>query len=154
MSNNRNMEKEKIVWKLVAVYKGKDGYGYGTIQTKEVVKEFDDRSSMLDWIFKNDRIEDYSGYNVTTILRLSSYKTYKTECVDFYEDEKSYKSYVSNRVFNVGDEVLHVVSDARITSPLRGVVKSISCGRYMDVEFDGYGTQTFDVDDFSVYKEM
>lgn len=143
---------EKTIWRLIAVYKGKDGYGYGTIQTKTVKKEFDSISDLRDWIFKNDSIEDFSGYNVKTILRLSSYKTYKIECVECYEDEESYTSFKHNREFKIGDEVLHVVSDTRITSPLKGVVKSISYGRYMDVEFDGYGTQTFDFDDMSVYK--
>ena len=147
------MKTEEAIFRLIAVYKGKDGYGYGTIQTKTVKKEFDSISDLRDWIFKNDSIEDFSGYNVKTILRLSSYKTYKIECVECYEDEESYTSFKHNREFKIGDEVLHVVSDTRIKSPLKGTVKSISYGRYMDVEFDGYGTQTFDFDDVSVYKE-
>lgn len=152
MSNNRIMEKENVTWKLVAIYKGKDGYGYGVVQTKTVEKEFDSISDLRDWIFNNDSIDEFSGYNVKTILRLSSYKTYEIKCVDCYEDEKSYTSFKHNREFGIGDEVLHVVSDTRIKSPLKGVVKSISCGRYIEVYFDGYGTQFFDVDDFSVYK--
>lgn len=147
------MKTEEAIFRLIAVYKGKDGYGYGTIQTKTVKKEFDSISDLRDWIFKNDSIEDFSGYNVTTILHLFSYKTYKIECVECYEDQNSFTSFLSDRDFRVGDVVLHVVSDVRIKSPLKGVVKSISYGRYMDVEFDGYGTQTFDFDDVSVYKE-
>lgn len=76
------MEKENVTWRIVATYKGKDGYGYGTIQTKTVKKEFKDKDSMLNWIKENDRIEGFSGYNVTTILDLSSYKVYKIECVE------------------------------------------------------------------------
>lgn len=152
MSNNRIMEREKIVWKLVATFNGKDGYGYGVVQTKTVEKEFDSMSDLRDWIFNNDSIDELRGYNVKTILRLSSYKTYEIKCIECYEDEKSYTSFKHNREFKIGDEVLHVISDTRIKSPLKGVVKSISYGRYMDVEFDGYGTRTFDVDDFSVYK--
>ena len=147
------MEKN-VTWRLVATYKGKDGYGYGTIQKKTVKKEFDTLSALRDWIFKNDRIKDFSGYNVTTILHLYSYKTYEIKCIECYQDEKSYTSFKHNREFKIGDEVLHVVSDTRIKSPLKGVVKSISCGRYIYIEvyFDGYGTQFFDVDDCSVYK--
>lgn len=149
----KDMKKEKTYFRLVATYKGNDGYGYGTIQTKKVKKEFDKLSELHDWLIENDRIDDFSGFNVTTCLHLSSYKTYKIECIESYEDEKSYRSFESGRRFDVGDHVLHMVSDTRITSPLKGVVKSISYGRYMDVEFDGYGTQTFDFDDVSVYKE-
>lgn len=145
------MEKN-VTWRLVATYKGKDGYGYGTTQTKRIKKEFGTLSELRDWISENDSIEDFSGYNVTTILRLSSYKTYAIKCIECYEDNKSYTSFKHNREFKIGDEVLHSVSDTRIKSPLKGVVKSISYGRYMDIEFDGYGTQTFDFDDMSVYK--
>ena len=28
------MKTEEVIWRLIAVYKGKDGYGYGTTQTK------------------------------------------------------------------------------------------------------------------------
>ena len=77
------MEKENVIWRIVATYKGKDGYGYGTTQTKTVKKEFKDKGLMLNWIKENDRIEDFSGYNVTTILSLSSYKVYK--CVESCE---------------------------------------------------------------------
>lgn len=147
------MEKENITCKLVAIYKGKDGYGYGVVQTKIVEKEFDSISDLRDWIFNNDSIDEFSGYNVKTVLHLSSYKTYEIKCIECYEDEKSYTSFKHNREFKIGDEVLHVVSDTRIKSPLKGTVKSISYGRYMDIEFDGYGTQTFDFDDMSVYKE-
>ena len=120
---------------------------------EEVEKEFDSMSDLRDWIFNNDSIDEFSGYNVKTVLHLSSYKTYEIECIEYYEDEKSYTSFKHNREFKIGDEVLHVISDTRIKSPIKGVVKSISCGSYMDVEFDGYGTQTFDFDDMSVYKE-
>ena len=144
---------EKTIWRLIAVYKGKDGYGYGTMQKKTVKKEFTSLTELRKWVEENDSIEDFSGYNVKTILRLSSYKTYKIECVECYEDEESYTSFKHNREFKIGDKVLHVISDTRIKSPIKGVVKSISCGRYMDIEFDGYGTQTFDFDDMSVYKE-
>ena len=147
------MEKESIIWRLIAVYKGKDGYGYGTTQTKTVKKEFTSLTELRKWVEENDSIEDFSGYNVTNILHLFSYKTYKIECVECYEDQNSFTSFLFDRDFRVGDVVLHVVSDVRIKSPLKGVVKSISYGRYMDVEFDGYGTQTFDFDDVSVYKE-
>lgn len=147
------MEKENVTWRLVAIYKGKDGYGYGTVQTKTVKKEFTSLTELRKWVGENDSVEEFSGYGVTTVLSLCSYKTYRIECVESYEDGRSYKSYAYNREFNVGDEVFHVVSDVRITSPLKGIVKSISYGRYMDVEFDGYGTQTFDFDDVSVYKE-
>lgn len=147
------MEKENATWMIIATYKGKDGYGYGTIQKKIIKREFDTLSDLREWISQNDSIEEFSGYNVTTILHLFSYKTYKIECVECYEDKNSFTSFLSDREFMVGDEVLHVVSDERITSPLKGVVKSISYGRYMDVEFEGYGTQTFDFDDMSVYKE-
>ena len=147
------MEKENATWRIIATYKGKDDYGLGTIQEKTIKKEFDTLSDLRDWIFKNDSIEDFIGHNVTTILHLFSYKTYKIECVECYEDKNSFTSFSSDREFRVGDVVLHVVSDVRIKSPLKGVVKSISYGRYMDVEFDGYGTQTFDFDDMSVYKE-
>lgn len=143
---------EKTIWRLVAVYKGKDGYGYGTTQTKTVEKDFTSLTELRKWVEENDSVEEFSGHGVTTILSLCSYKTYRIECVESYEDGCSYKSYAYNREFKVGDEVLHVVSDTRIKSPLKGVVKSISYGRYMDVEFDGYGTQTFDFDDMSVYK--
>jgi hypothetical protein len=147
------MEKENVTWKLVAIYKGKDGYGYGIVQTKTVEKEFDSISDLRDWIFDNGSIDDFSGYNVKTVLHLSSYKTYEIKCIECYEDDKSYTSFKHNREFKIGDEVLHVVSDTRIKSPLKGVVKSISYGKYMDVEFDGYGIQTFDFDDMSIYKD-
>ena len=147
------MEKENVACKLVAIYKGKDGYGYGVVQTKIVEKEFDSMSDLRDWIFNNDSIDEFSGYNVKTVLHLSSYKTYEIKCIECYEDEKSYTSFKHNREFKIGDEVLHVISDTRIISPLKGVVKSISYGRYMDVEFDGYGTQTFNFDDMSIYKD-
>ena len=145
------MEKQ-VTWRLVATYKGEDGYGYGTIQTKKIKKEFDTLSDLRDWISANDGIEDFSGFNVTAYLRLSSYKTYEIKCIECYEDNKSYTSFKHNREFKIGDEVLHAVSDTRINSPLKGVVKSISSGRYMNIEFDGYGSQTFDIDDMSVYK--
>ena len=77
------MKTEEVIWRLIAVYKGKDGYGYGTTQTKTVKKEFKDKCLMLDWIKENGRIEVFSGYNVTTILSLSSYKVYK--CVESCE---------------------------------------------------------------------
>ena len=147
------MEKENITCKLVAIYKGKDGYGYGVVQTKIVEKEFDSISDLRDWIFNNDSIDEFSGYNVKTVLHLSSYKTYEIKCIECYEDEKSYTSFKHNREFKIGDEVLHVVSDTRIKSPLKGTVKSISYGRYMVIEFDGYGTQQLDFDDMSVDKE-
>lgn len=147
------MEKENATWKLVAIYKGKDGYGYGTVQTTTVEKEFDSMSDLREWIFNNDSIDAFSGYNVKTVLHLSSYKTYEIKCIECYEDEKSYTSFKHNREFKIGDEVLHVVSDTRTKSPLKGVVKSISYGKYMDVEFDGYGVQTFDFDDMSIYKD-
>lgn len=82
------MEKENVTWRLVATYKGKDGYGYGTTQTKTVKKKFEDKGLMLNWIKENDRMEDFSGYNVTTILSLSSYKVYK--CVESLVDVKSF----------------------------------------------------------------
>ena len=147
------MKTEKTIWRLIAVYKGKDGYGYGTTQTKTVEKEFTSLTELRKWVEENGSVDEFSGYGVTTRLPLCSYKTYRIECVESYEDGRSYKSYAYNRGFNVGDEVLHVVSDTRIKSPLKGVVKSISCGRYIEVYFDGYGTQFFDVDDCSVYKE-
>ena len=147
------MEKENVTWRLVATYKGKDGYGYGVVQTKTVKKGFASLTELLKWVEENGSVEEFSGHGVTTRLSLCSYKTYRIECVESYEDGRSYKSYAHNREFNVGDEVLHVVSDVYITSPLKGIVKSISCGRYIEVYFEGYGTQFFDVDDFSVYKE-
>ena len=147
------MEKENATWRIIATYKGYDGYGFGTIQEKTIEKEFDTLSDLHDWILENERIDAFSGFNVTAILHLFSYKTYKIECVECYEDKNSFTSFLSDREFRVGDVVLHVVSDVRIKSPLKGVVKSISYGRYMDVEFEGYGTQTFDFDDISVYKE-
>ena len=147
------MKTEEVIWGLIAVYKGKDGYGYGTTQTKMVKKEFASLTELRKWVEENDSVEEFSGHGVTTRLSLCSYKTYKIEHVESYENEKSYKSYAANREFKVGDEVLYVVSDVRITSPLKGIVKSIYCGRYMDVEFEDYGTQTFDFDDMSVYKE-
>jgi len=147
------MEKENVTWGLIATYKGKDGYGYGVVQTKVVKKEFGSMSDLRDWIFNNDSIEEFSGYNVTTILHLSSYKTYEIKCIECYEDEKSYTSFKHNREFKIGDDVLHVISDTRIKSPLKGVVKSISHGSYIDVEFDGYGIQTFSFDDMSIYKD-
>ena len=116
-------------------------------------KEFDSISDLRDWIFNNDSIDEFSGHNVKTVLHLSSYKTYEIKCIECYEDEKSYTSFKHNREFKIGDEVFHVISDTRIKSPLKGVVKSISYGRYMDVEFDGYGTQTFNFDDMSIYKD-
>ena len=146
------MKTEETILRLIAVYEGKDGYGYGTIQTKTVEKEFTSLTELRKWVGENGSVEEFSGHGVTTRLSLCSYKTYRIECVESYEDGCSYKSYAYNREFNVGDEVLHVVSDVRITSPLKGVVKSISCGRYIEVYFDGYGTQFFDVDDCSVYK--
>lgn len=79
------MKTEEATWKLIAVYKGKDGYGYGTTQTKTVKKVFKDKSLMLNWIKENGRIEVFSGYNVTTILSLSSYKIYKCVCVESCE---------------------------------------------------------------------
>ena len=75
------MGKENVTWRLVATYKGKDGYGYGNIQTKNIKKEFDTLYDLHDWISKNDSIEVFSGFNVTTILSLYSYKIYKTEIV-------------------------------------------------------------------------
>lgn len=147
------MKTEETIWRLIAVYKGKDGYGYGTTQTKTVKKEFTSLTELRKWVEENGSVEEFSGHGVTTRLSLCSYKTYRIECVESYEDGCSYKSYAYNRDFNVGDEVLHIVSDVRITSPLKGVVKSISCGRYIEVYFEGYGTQIFDVDDCSVYKE-
>lgn len=147
------MEKENVTWLLVAIYKGKDGYGYGTTQKKTVKKEFSSLTELRKWVEENGSVEEFSGHGVTTRLSLCSYKTYRIECVESYEDGCSYKSYAYNREFKVGDEVLHVVSDVRITSPLKGIVKSISCGRYIEVCFDGYGTQFFDVNDMSVYKE-
>jgi hypothetical protein len=147
------MKTEESILRLIAVYKGKDGYGYGTTQTKTVEKEFTSLTVLRKWVEENGSVEEFSGHGVTTRLSLCSYKTYRIECVESYEDGRSYKSYAANREFKVGDEVLHVVSDVRIVSPLKGVVKSISCGRYMDVEFEDYGTQTFDFDDMSVYKE-
>ena len=147
------MKTEEVIWRLVAVYKGKDGYGYGTTQKKTVKKEFTSLTELRKWVEENGSVEEFSGYGVTTILSLCSYKTYRIECVESYEDGCSYKSYAYNREFKVGDEVLHVVSDVRITSPLKGIVKSISHGRYIEVYFDGYGTQFFDVDDCAVYKE-
>lgn len=147
------MEKEKTTWRLDAIYKGKDGYGYGTTQIKKVQKEFGELSELREWISENSSVEEFSGFNVATRLHLSSYKTYKIECIECYEDEKFYISHAKNREFKVGDEVLCAISDVRITSPLRGIIKSISCGLYMDVEFDGYGVQTFDVYSPNVYKE-
>ena len=44
---NLFMEKENVTWRLVAIYKGKDGYGYGTTQKKTVKKEFKDKGLML-----------------------------------------------------------------------------------------------------------
>ena len=146
------MKTEETIWRLIAVYEGKDGYGYGTTQTKTVEKDFTSLTELRKWVGENGSVEEFSGYGVTTVLSLCSYKTYRIECVESYEDGCSYKSYAYNREFNVGDEVLHVVSDTRIKSPLKGVVKSIYCGRYIEVYFDGYGTQFFDVDDCSVYK--
>ena len=146
------MKTEEVIWRIIAVYKGKDGYGYGTTQTKTVKKEFASLAELRKWVGENGSVGEFCGHGVTTRLSLCSYKTYRIECVESYEDECSYKSYAYNREFNVGDEVLHVVSDVRITSPLKGIVKSISCGRYIEVYFDGYGTQIFDVNDFSVYK--
>lgn len=146
------MKTGETFWRLIAVYEGKDGYGYGTTQTKTVEKEFTSLTELRKWVEENGSVEDFSGFNVKTILHLSSYKTYETKCIECYEDDKSYTSFKHNREFKIGDEVLHVVSDARITSPLKGIVRSISCGRYIEVYFDGYGTQFFDVDDCSVYK--
>lgn len=146
------MKTEETIWRLIAVYKGKDGYGYGTTQTKRVKKEFASLTELRKWVEENGSVEEFSGHGVTTTLSLCSYKTYRIECVESYEDGRSYKSYAQDREFNIGDEVLHVVSDVRITSPLKGIVKSVSCGRYIEVYFDGYGTQFFDVNDCSVYK--
>ena len=146
------MKTEETILRLIAVYEGKDGYGYGTTQTKTVEKEFTSLTELRKWVGENGSVEEFSGYNVKTILHLSSYKTYEIKCIECYEDEKSYTSFKHNREFKIGDEVLHVVSDVRITSPLKGIVKSISCGRYIEVYFDGYGTQFFDVDDCNVYK--
>ena len=147
------MKTEEAIFRLISVYKGKDGYGYGTMQKKTVEKEFSSLTELRKWVEENGSVEEFSGHGVITRLSLCSYKTYRIECVESYEDGCSYKSYAYNREFNVGDEVLHVVSDTRINSQLKGTVKSISYGRYMDIEFDGYGTQTFDFDDMSVYKE-
>lgn len=146
------MKTEETILRLIAVYEGKDGYGYGTTQTKTVEKEFTSLTELRKWVGENGSVEEFSGYNVKTILHLSSYKTYEIKCIECYEDEKSYTSFKHNREFRIGDEVFHVVSDVRITSPLKGIVKSISCGRYIEVYFDGYGTQFFDVNDCSVYK--
>jgi hypothetical protein len=146
------MKTEEVILRLIAVYRGKDGYGYGTTQTKTVEKEFTSLTELRKWVEENGSVEEFSGHGVTTRLSLCSYKTYRIECVESYKDGCSYKSYAYNREFNVGDEVLHVVSDVRITSPLKGIVKSVSCGRYIEVYFDGYGSQTFDFDDMSVYK--
>lgn len=87
--NERNIFMEKkVTWRLVATYKGKDGYGYGTTRTKTVKKKFEDKDLMLNWINKNDRMKDFSGFNVTTILDLSSYKVYK--CVESLVNVKSF----------------------------------------------------------------
>lgn len=82
------MEKENVTYKLVAIYKGKDGYGYGVVQTKTVKKQFDSMSDLRDWIFNNNSIEEFSGFNVTTVLHLSSYKIYEIKCIECYEDGK------------------------------------------------------------------
>ena len=80
------MKTEEVIWRIIAVYKGKDGYGYGTTQTKTVEKEFASLTELRKWVGENGRVEVFSGYGVTTRLSLCSYKTYRVECVESYED--------------------------------------------------------------------
>ena len=80
------MQTEEAIWRLIAVYKGKDGYGYGTTQTKTVEKEFTSLTELREWVGENCSVDEFSGYGVTTRLSLCSYKTYRIECVESYED--------------------------------------------------------------------
>lgn len=80
------MKTEQVICGLIAVYKGKDGYGYGITQTKTVEKEFTSLTELREWVGENCSVDEFSGYGVTTRLSLCSYKTYRIECVESYED--------------------------------------------------------------------
>lgn len=72
---------------IEAKYVGADGYGYGTKEKRTYKDRVDSLKDLTKWVQNNLKKKFYSGFNVTTILTLQSYKAYEVKLVNEYEQE-------------------------------------------------------------------